>query len=202
MRRKACTRTLAFWAKVVALQGERLKAKLPPTEDAYLEVEQTDNDDEPGISVWDWWNTNVRADAHLLVIAVRHVLLHGRALAELEPEAARLLAEWNRGPRRDAETARGVLEHYDRYWIAGRGDPKRSVRGEHPIASVHRNADLTDFELRVDDLRLDLLAMAGDTFALGLALSRLWEGRYGRHIMRRIEGPDDLAAARDTIDDG
>jgi hypothetical protein len=37
--------------------------------------------------------------------------------------------------------------------------------------------------------------------ALGLALSRLWEGRYGRHIMRRIEGPDDLAAARDTIDD-
>jgi hypothetical protein len=38
MRRKACTRTLAFWAKVVALQGERLKAKLPPSEDAYLEV--------------------------------------------------------------------------------------------------------------------------------------------------------------------
>jgi hypothetical protein len=186
------TRSLNFWGKVVMLQAERLTEALPLTEAAYADLEVERDDAPPELSNWDLWNTRVRADAHLLVVAVRHVLLHGRYLAEFSPEAAELLAAWTTGPHRDAETARGVLEHYDRYWIAGQGDAKRAVRQDAPVAVIAPDDDLTDFRLVIDQVELWLLAMARDAFALALKLSDLWNTRSALHLMRRIDPPDDL----------
>jgi hypothetical protein len=183
------SRSLAFWSKVVRLQDMRLVEHLAQAEqmqlleDAWTADLITEDELGPGIPPWEYWQTQVSIDAHMLVIAVRHVLAHGRHLAPMSPEAAALLADWARGPYAPVEMVRGVMEHYDSYWIKQRGTPKRGVKGDGPIVAVWPNEEATDFVLVLDEVRLPLLPMADAAFQLGIHIYELWYDRWSKVIV-------------------
>jgi hypothetical protein len=123
------------------------------------------------------WNAQLVADGHFLLIAVRHILQLGRRLrdrtAEADHRADTLLQAFVGGEHGRAELVRGILEHFDRYWIEGKQDPRRGMRGwPRPVlANIGVDAELY---LRVGQNRLDLLALADDAVELAVKLYEVW----------------------------
>lgn len=123
-------RSLPFWKDVTFLQHQRLQeleARFPAVRDHFTANVAVYAANNP---VMNRWNLEVQADAHFLLVSIRHVLRLGERLQNLtrasdtRPGALRrtFLSKY-----RDAERLRGILEHFDEYSVGGRSDPERGV---------------------------------------------------------------------------
>jgi hypothetical protein len=175
-------RSLPFWADVLNLQMKRLSHLLAIVEDVRT------GSDPAQLRPREWW-VQLDADAHLVVIAVRHVLAHARHLGRFDAQAKAEYLEWCRGPYRQAVTARGIVEHFDRYWIEGKGDLKAGLRSQEVRAAAFMTPDGTDFEFALDDIKLPLLAMAAEALALAQRTDRLWNAMLERRAREALGFP-------------
>ncbi len=134
-------RTLPYWIKALGICLSRLTpahAMYPPLRRRVDTIE--------GQDAYDAWQMSTDFDAHILLIAANHV-------RQLAIAAQGLLSSANAILRLplliDAEDVRGVLEHFDRYWILNNGQPKTGIDGK----------DLTTFLEYTEE---DLLFHAGE----------------------------------------
>jgi hypothetical protein len=122
------------------------------------------------------WNARLAIDSHFLLVAVRHVLQLARHLRDRTRDnnhrAEALLEAFLRGKHGRAEMVRGILEHFDRYWIEGKQDPRKGM-GEwpRPVEVLHEDDKLY---LRVGPNQVDLLLLADDALELAHKLYEVW----------------------------
>ena len=122
------------------------------------------------------WQAQLVADGHFMLIAVRHVLrlarhLRDRSTAD-DGRAQALFEGFVRGRHGRAELVRGILEHFDRYWIEGRQEARKGMVG-WPRPAV---ADIGEHELFlfVGQNRIELLRLADDALRLAHGLYEVW----------------------------
>lgn len=141
------------------------------------------------------WQSQLLADGHFLLIAVRHVLQVARHLRDYTPaedhRAEVLLKAFVKGRHRRAELARGILEHVDQYWVEGKREPRKGMSGwPRPIQANFGGGELY---LRVGQNELELLPLADDALELTHGLYEVWAEVTPPAIMSEnpYDPPDD-----------
>jgi hypothetical protein len=166
---------LPHWAFVLELQRSRLRQ---------LQAEGRRLMEQMG--TWrlppDWgekaldWQSQLLADGHFLLIAVTHVLQLARHLRDYTPgddhRAEALFQAFVKGRHRRAEQVRGILEHFDRYWIEGKREPRKGISGWP--SPIHANFGGGELYLRVGQNKLELLPLADDALELTRGLYEVW----------------------------
>lgn len=135
------------------------------------------------------------ADGHFLVIAVRHVLQLARHLRDYTPaddhRAEALFLAFVKGRHGRAELVRDILEHFDRYWIVGKREPRKGMSGWP--RRIHVNFGGGELYLRVGQNKLELLPLANDALELTRGLYEAWAEVTPPAIMSEspYDPPDD-----------
>ncbi len=188
---------LPQWAYAVELQRSRLRElqaeghrlsellRGSPEELAKVSMEQLIE-----------WNSRLVADSHFLLVAVRHVLQLARHLRDRTSDddhrADALLKAFLRGQHGRAEMIRGILEHFDRYWIEGKQDRRKGMSGwPKPVLPV----DVGDkLHLHVGANQVDLLVLADDALELAHKLYEVWSEvtPWQDELPDPTDPPDDL----------
>jgi hypothetical protein len=122
------------------------------------------------------WQSQLLADGHFLLIAVRHVLQLARHLRDYtaaEDHRAEVLFEaFVKGRHRRAEQVRDILEHFDQYWVVGKREPRKGMSGwPRPIQANFGGGELY---LRVGQNKLELFPLADDALELTRGLYEVW----------------------------
>jgi hypothetical protein len=167
---------LPHWAFVLELQRSRLR-QLQVEGRRLMELMRSQR------PVSDWWQQGIHwqsqllADGHFLLIAVRHVLHLARHLRDYTPaddhRAEAVLEAFVEGRHGRAELVRGILEHFDRYWIEGKQDPRKGMSGwPMPIQANIGGSD--ELYLLVGQNDLELLPLADDALELTEGLYAVW----------------------------
>ena len=175
--RAAFGRGYAFWSAVIQLQRDRLEGLL----------RQVDGRDRVRslpelIQQGSWlhaWQLQALADSHFLLVSVRHVLRHGRALRKLvdhiDPRPREAIAAFLSGSGREAEKVRGVLEHWDEYSLDRKDYPRGMERPENEIAGQASVSPVDhDLVMNLAGLEFHLLDLAGEALVLVQTLDRVW----------------------------
>jgi len=142
------------------------------------------------------WTSRLVADSHFLLVAVRHVLQLARHLRDRTSDddhrADALLKAFLRGQHGRAEMIRGILEHFDRYWIEGKQDRRKGMSGwPKPVLPV----DVGDkLHLHVGANQVDLLVLADDALELAHKLYEVWSEvtPWEEELPDPTDPPDDL----------
>ena len=141
------------------------------------------------------WTSRLVADSHFLLVAVRHVLQLARHLRDRTSDDHRadaLLKAFLRGKHGRAEMIRGILEHFDRYWIEGKQDRRRGMSGwPKPVLPVGMGDKL---HLHIGANQVDLLVLADDALGLAHKLYEVWSEvtPWEEELPDPTDPPDDL----------
>lgn len=143
------------------------------------------------------WQEQLLADGHFLLIAVRHVLQFARHLRNRSPEddgrAQALFEGFVRGRHGRTELVRGILEHFDRYWIEGKQEPRKGMAGwpRPAMANIGANDELY---LLVGNNKIELLPLANDALKLAQGLYEVWSEITPPAIMSEnpYDPPDEI----------
>jgi hypothetical protein len=165
-----------------------------------------------GGQLTDWqlipkWQAQLLADGHFLLIAVRHVLQLARHLRDRSSEhdgrAQALLEGFVRGRHGRAELVRGILEHFDRYWIEGRQEPRKGMAGWPRPAMANIGAD-DDLYLLVGHNDIELLPLADDALRLAQGLYEVWAETTPPDFMSEnpYDPPDEIDGIEICFTDG
>jgi len=157
-------RTLPYWIKALGICLSRLTpahAMYPPLRRRVDTIE--------GQDAYDAWQMSTDFDAHILLIAANHV-------RQLAIAAQGLLSSANAILRLplliDAEDVRGVLEHFDRYWILNNGQPKPGIDGKDLTTFLEYTEE--DLLFHAGERVVPLLALGHVAQAAALQLDREW----------------------------
>ena len=153
------------------------------------------------------WQGQLLADGHFLLIAVRHVLLLARHLRNRSPEddgrAQALFEGFVRGRHGRTERVRGILEHFDRYWIEGEQEPRKGMAGwpRPAMANIGANDELS---LLVGNNEIELLPLADDALELAQGLYEVWSEITPPAIMSEnpYDPPDEIDGMEIRFRDG
>jgi hypothetical protein len=169
---------LPQWAYALELQRSRLR-ELQVEGRRLDEVWRSRPSGELARLLWEQaseWNSRLVADSHFLLVAVRHVLQLARHLRDRtrddDHRAEALLEAFLRGKHGRAEMVRGLLEHFDRYWIEGKQDRRKGI-GEWPRPVDVLGVD-DELQLHVGANQVDLLLLADDALELACRLYEVW----------------------------
>ena len=185
---------LPHWAYVLDLQRSRLR-QLQAEGRKLGELVRTGQ-------LTDWqlipkWQAQLLADAHFLLIAVRHVLQLARHLRDRSPKddgrAQALIEGFLRGRHGRAELVRGILEHFDRYWIEGEQEPRKGMAGWPRPAMANIGAS-DELYLLVGRNDIELLPLADDALKLAQGLYEVWSETPPPAIMSEdpYDPPDEI----------
>jgi hypothetical protein len=165
-----------------------------------------------GSQLTDWqlipkWHAQLLADGHFLLIAVRHVLQLARHLRDRSPEddgrAQALFEGFVRSRHGRAELVRGILEHFDRYWIEGKQEPRKGMAGwpRPAMADIGANDELY---LLVGQNNIELLPLADDALKLAQGLYEVWSEITPPAIMSEspYDPPDEIEGVEIRFRDG
>jgi hypothetical protein len=147
------------------------------------------------------------ADGHFLLIAVRHVLQLARHLrdrsSEKDGRVQALFEGFIHGRHGRAELVRGILEHFDRYWIEGKQEPRKGMAGwpRPAMANIGANDELY---ILVGHNDIELLPLADDALALAQSLYEVWSEITPPAIMSEdpYDPPDELEGLEIRFRDG
>jgi len=143
-------RTFPYWAKAIPICATRLATAYDVYPSLRAAVDTVDGQDRHSE-----WFTSTSLDGHMLIIAVTHVRLLARRAKGLLPSAEVVFAEPQLA---DAELVRGVLEHFDDYWVARSGSRKRGIQPADVEVSVEYGE--RDLVFNIGDHVINLLALA------------------------------------------
>jgi hypothetical protein len=169
-------RSLPFWKEVVALQLRRLdelEKQLPGVNEHFAANIHIYAGNNP---VMNDWTLRAQADSHFLLVSIRHVLRFGRELRKLtagQDERPNILLQGFLSKYRDAETLRGILEHFDAYSVGGKTDAKRGVGPGTLGLQLESSNGQINLVIGTHNLPLVPLGQAAAELAYGLDL--LWE---------------------------
>jgi hypothetical protein len=169
-------RSLPFWRDVAFLQHQRLQeleARLPAVRDHFTANVAVYAANNP---VMNQWNLEVQADAHFLLVSIRHVLRLGERLQNLTRASdtrAGALRRTFLSKYRDAERLRGILEHFDEYSVGGKTDPERGVGPD--LYGFHVDHDGEHVLLVMGKRRIALVPLGQAAVELALGLDALWQ---------------------------
>jgi hypothetical protein len=153
------------------------------------------------------WQAQLLADGHFLLIAVRHVLQLARHLRDRSPEddgrAQALFEGFVRGRHGRAELIRGILEHFDRYWIEGRQEPRKGMAG-WPRPAIANIGAQDELYLLVGNNDIELLPLADDALTLAHGLYEVWSEIAPPALMSEdpYDPPDEIDGIELRVTDG
>jgi hypothetical protein len=189
---------LPQWAYALNLQRSRLQ-QLQAEHRRLVEVWRSRPTGELARQTWEQvgeWNARLVADSHFLLVAVRHVLQLARHLRDRtnddDHRADVLLEAFLQGKHGRAEMVRGILEHFDRYWIEGMQDRRKGMSGwSRPVDVLSVDDKL---HLHVGANQVDLLLLADDALELAHKLYLVWSDvtPWDDPFFNPTDPPDDL----------
>lgn len=167
-------RGFPFWAAAVALQAERLVDLLRRYEGEFP-VPFTVS----GQHRFTAWHVQALADVHYLLLGVRHILRYAREFKRLignvDPRLGVAINTFMTGCGKQAETFRGVLEHWDEYSLGDKKLPREMTRPPDEFAGqvqvIPRDDELYISYAGIEFPAVELIT---DTLQLAEALELSW----------------------------
>jgi hypothetical protein len=184
-------RSLPFWKEVIALQLHRLdglQKQLPAANEHFAANFNTYAGNNP---VMNTWTLQIQADSHFLLVSIRHVLRLGREFSKLtavyDERPSALLQDFL-SKYRDAESLRGILEHFDAYSVGGKIDVRIGIGPETRGLQLESSGE--QIILVIGKRKLPLIPLGQAAAELANGLDFLWE----ELVMR--QSPTALATVR------
>lgn len=162
-------RGLSFWAEAVRLQALRLAACVQEWDSLQLQPFSVESQRK-----WGSWHLTVLADAHYLLVGVRHVLrlarILRRAIGQVDQRPAQAIEDFLAGPGKPAEALRDLLEHWDRYSLT---EPDRDYPGQFKRPPAEIIADQLHVDVRAGELFVSVGGVEVPTITLANEAIRL-----------------------------